>query len=112
MDKWEDLFFNVRRRIGRLGKETPYGSLRGGIAYKKCDEEGISEQRVNMDFPIEMPQIFFPVERRPRQEWPWCKGFIVKGIFYFGQVVGEFDGEGGDFFDLPPSSQRSRAPMA
>ena len=65
-----------------------------------------------MDHELEMPQTFLPIERRPRQDWPWCKGFIVKGVLYSSQVAGEDYEENSDFVDLPRSSQRSRAPLA
>jgi hypothetical protein len=65
-----------------------------------------------MDHQIEMPQTFLPIERRLRPEWPWCKGFIVQGVFYSSQVAEEDSGDSSDFFDLPRGSQRGRAPLA
>ena len=65
-----------------------------------------------MDNELEMPQTFLPIERRPRQDWPWCKGFIVKGVLYSSQATGEDREEYRDTCDLSRGAQRGRAPMA
>ena len=65
-----------------------------------------------MDHELERHQTVLPVGRRPRQDWPWCKGFIVKGVLYSSQVIGEDYKGTVDFVDLPRSSQRSRASLA
>ena len=64
-----------------------------------------------MDNELEMPEKFLPVERRSREEWPWCKGFIVEGVLYSSQVGGNHVEKDGDFVDAPRSSPRSRVPL-
>jgi len=65
-----------------------------------------------MDHQIEMPQMLLPIERRPRQDWPWCKGFIIQGVFYSSQVTGEGYEEQDDVLDLSRNVQRTRTPLA
>ncbi len=65
-----------------------------------------------MDNELEMTQTFLPVERRSRQDWPWCKGFIVKGVLYSSQVAGDDFEADGDFAAPARSVQRTRVPLS
>lgn len=63
-----------------------------------------------MDNELEMQQQFLPVERRSRQEWPWCKGFIVQGVLYSSHVASVDDGKDAgpaDEFRSPPRNRAS-----
>lgn len=64
-----------------------------------------------MDHELDIHRSVLPVGRRPRQDWPWCKGFIVEGVLYSSEVAGGDPEEDRDFVDMPRSSQRSRAPL-
>ncbi len=64
---------------------------------------------LSMDYGLEMQQ-FLPVERRPSQEWPWCKGFIVQGVLYSSHVTSggdEKEAGSADVFRSPPRSRAS-----
>lgn len=63
-----------------------------------------------MDNELEMQEQFLPVERRSRQEWPWCKGFIVQGVLYSSHVTSvgdERDAGPADALRTPPRSRAS-----
>ena len=64
-----------------------------------------------MDHELETTQTFLPIERRSRQDWPWCKGFIVKGVLYSSQPALDDAGEDGALVDRLGDSQRTSVPL-
>ena len=65
-----------------------------------------------MDHQLEISKNLTPIERRPRQDWPWCKGFIVKGVLYSSQAPGREYEDSREFVDMSRTSPRSRATPA
>ena len=64
-----------------------------------------------MDHELEMSENTLPVERRSRQDWPWCRGFIVKGVLYSSRVVDDDFEASRDFREMSRSVQRTRVPV-